>query len=280
MRLWKKKDASGERGQPRRRVVPWWRTRLTLAVVALSMIGGIGGSAWWTWQAGHVERAVSVAKWELIAVSTRLGLTVRDILVVGRRETPRDELLKAVRLARGAPILAFDPEAARQRVESLPWVRSASVERRLPDTVLLHLEEREPLALWQHEGRFALIDHQGTVIEDNGMERFPGLLVVVGDDAPAHAAALQAVLVTQPELMARVKAAVRVGGRRWNLHLDNDIDVRLPELDPAEAWSRLAEYERSHRVLARDVQILDLRLPDRLIVRQRDRPATAGGRET
>ena len=280
MRLWKRKEDSGERGQPRRRVIPWWRTRLTMVLVAGWMIAGLGTGTWWLWNGGHVERAEAVVKWEAIALSTRLGLTVEDILVVGRRETPRDELLKAVRLARGAPILAFDPDAARQRVESLPWVRRASVERRLPDTVLLRLEEREPLALWQHKGRFTLIDHQGSVIEDNGMERFPGLLVVVGDDAPAHAAALQAVLVTQPELMARVKAAVRVGGRRWNLHLDNDIDVRLPEEDPADAWARLAEYERSHRVLARDVQVLDLRLPDRLIVRKRQRPAGASGRKT
>jgi cell division protein FtsQ len=280
MRLWKKKETSAERGQPRRRVVPWWRARLTMVVAALLVLAGGGGGGWWAWQAGHVDRARSVVKWELIAASARLGLTVQDILVLGRRETPRDDLLRAVRLARGAPILAFDPETARQRVESLPWVQSAIVERRLPDTVLLSLVERQPLALWQHKGRFALIDHQGVVIEDDGMERFPGLLVVVGEDAPAHAAALQAVLVTQPELMARVKAAVRVGGRRWNLHLDNDIDVRLPEENPAGAWARLAEYERSHRVLARDVQILDLRLPDRLIVRKRQRPAKAGGRET
>jgi cell division protein FtsQ len=89
--------------------------------------------------------------------------------------------------------------------------------------------------------------------------------------------------MTQPELMVRVRAAVRVGGRRWNLRLDNGIDVRLPEDDPEQAWARLAEYERRHRILARDVRVLDLRLPDRLIVRKRQRPAPSGavgGRQT
>ena len=83
--------------------------------------------------------------------------------------------------------------------------------------------------------------------------------------------------------MDHVKAAVRVGGRRWNLRLKNDIDVRLPEENAAKAWSRLAEYEKTHRVLERDVQILDLRLPDRLIVRKvpkRPRKKTGKKRET
>ena len=72
--------------------------------------------------------------------------------------------------------------------------------------------------------------------------------------------------------MDQVKAAVRIGGRRWNLRLKNDIDVRLPEEDTAKAWARLAEYEKTHRVLERDVQILDLRIPDRLIVRKVRKP--------
>lgn len=283
MKIGRKRKTEG-RGQPRRRVVPWWRARLTIVLLAglvLSALGGGGG--WLLWRDGWVGRTAGQVKWKAIAVSAEIGLSVQDILVLGRRETSRDDLLGAVRLARGAPILAFDPDAARRRVESLPWVRRATVERRLPDTVLLRIEERHPLALWQHKGRFALIDDEGEVIENGGVERFPGLLVVVGAHAPAFASRLRDVLMTQPELMVRVRAAVRVGGRRWNLRLDNGIDVRLPEDDPEQAWARLAEYERRHRILARDVRVLDLRLPDRLIVRKRQRPAPSGavgGRQT
>jgi len=162
-------------------------------------------------------------------------------------------------------------------------VRLATVKRMLPDTVLLGVVEREAIALWQHKGHFALIDHEGTVIEDRGFERFGGLLVVVGKDAPVHAAALLGMLATQPNLLAQVRTAVWVGGRRWNLQLDSGIDVRLPEENPASAWARLAEYERTNRVLARDVEMLDLRLPDRLIVRRSpssDRRPTGLDRET
>ena len=270
----KSKNAkSPKRGQPRRRVVPLWRGREVRGAL-IGLLGGLaGGGGWRIWQSGGISGAIDKAKWKMIALSSDLGFNVGEILVIGRRETARKDLLAAVRLARGAPILAFDLRAARKRVEALPWVKTASVERMLPDTVLLNIEERRPLALWQHKGVFALIDSDGEVILRTGLKRFSDLIVVVGRDAPAQAAELLRTLATEPQLMDRVKAAVRIGGRRWNLRLKNDIDVRLPEENAAKAWARLAEYEKTHRVLERDVQILDLRIPDRLIVRKVPKPA-------
>ena len=259
-------------GKPRRRVVPFWRSRRLRVVLMVLLVSLAGGESWWLWKSGWVQQTVERTKWTLIAASTELGFRVEEILVGGRRETTRKELLGAVRLVRGAPILAFDLEVAKKRLEALPWIKTASVGRMLPDTVMLNVEERRPLALWQHKGVFALIDTDGEVIMKENLDRFSDLLVVVGPDAPLHAAKLLQVLATEPQLMDWVEAAIRVGGRRWNLRLKNDIDVRLPEENTAKAWSRLAEYEKNHRVLERDVQILDLRLPDRLIVRKVPKP--------
>ncbi len=256
------------KGKPRRRVGSVWRSRGMTVVLSVVLLGLLGGGAWWSWKNGAVGQAVDGIKWRLIAASVEIGFRVDDVLVVSRKETARDDLLNAVRLVRGAPILAFDLDAARRRVEALPWIRRATVERMLPDTILVSVEERRPLALWQHRGRFALIDFDGDVIMRSGLDRFGDLLVVVGEGAPEHTAELLSTLGTEPELMKLVKAAVWVGGRRWNIRLEGDIDVRLPEENPASAWERLADYERRHRVLERDVQILDLRIPDRLIVRK------------
>ncbi len=72
---------------------------------------------------------------------------------------------------------------------------------------------------------------------------------------------------SEPDLRRRVTAAVRVGGRRWNVQIEGRIDVRLPEADTAAAWSQLARIERQQGLLSRDVIVIDLRLPDRLVVR-------------
>jgi|GEM_PF-501756 len=199
-------------------------------------------------------------------VSAGIGLRVEDVSVVGRERVSTESLLEALQIRHGSAILAFDAEAARKRLEEISWIEKAVVERRLPNVIYVKVEERRPLALWQHDGKFSVIDAKGvTVVEDAG-GNFSYLPVVIGDDAPGEAEALLMMLATEPDLHKRVTAAVRVGGRRWNLRLDNGIDVKLPEDDPAVAWSNLAELARNQGLLNRDIVGIDLRMTDRMLV--------------
>lgn len=255
-------------GKPRKCAVPVWRRVWFRGAAVALILAIVGGGGVWMTQSGTASRFIEQVKWQGIAVSVRAGLEIQEVLVAGKINAQSSVLLAALGTTRGAPILAFNVELARKRVEGLPWVRRASVERLLPSTIMLSVEERRPLALWQHDGEFALIDYEGQVILREGLGSYSDFLVVVGDDAPQHAANLIETLGSQPELMKHVRAAIRVGGRRWNLRLAGGIDVQLPEDDAPSAWLRLAQYQRSHSVLERDVKIVDLRLPDRLIVRK------------
>jgi len=254
---------------PRRRRSPlgrWTRPALVGGALLLAA-GGIAGAGWRLHASGRLEATVGGADTRLAALSAWFGLAVEDIQVEGRQMTRREDILTALGAGRGTPILSVDPVEAKARLEALPWVRAAAVERRLPDTLFVRLAERQPLAIWQNKGHLALIDVEGAVVTSERLDRYPGLLIVVGEDAPAHAASLIDMLRAEPALAARVTAAVRVGGRRWNVKLDNGIDVQLPEENPAEAWSQLAKLERTNGLLARNIEAVDLRLPDRLVVR-------------
>jgi len=196
-----------------------------------------------------------------------LGLTVSDIRVEGRETTDRETILAALAAGPGTPILAVSPTRAKDQLEALPWVRTAVIERRLPSTLYVRLVERKPLALWQHGGKIELIDRGGDVIPVVRLDQFAKLPMVVGEDAARHAAELLQMLASEPELAARVTAAIRVGDHRWNLRIDNAIDVLLPSDEAANAWSQLARLERSSAILKRDLQTIDLRLRDRLVLR-------------
>ena len=256
-------------GQPRRRVKPMWRRpALISSMLILISIGAGGGAGWWIWHAVSFQDWVGKAKWKFIAGSAKNGFSVREIFVQGRIQTNKDTLLQALRLSRGAPILTFNPEEALARVTALPWIDTAVIERALPDVVYLFLVERRPLALWQHKGRFSLIDTRGGIIPLLDVGRFSNLIIVVGRDAPKHASKLLDTLALAPELAKRVKSAVWVGGRRWDIQMDNDVEVLLPESEAIAAWVQLAEMQEQHRFLEKDVATVDLRLPDRIILRQ------------
>jgi cell division protein FtsQ len=249
----------------RRRKTPRSLRRVVLWGAPLALAAGLGGGALLTGLASPHGQGLAAS---VLALTARLGLAVGNIEVEGRATTDAATILAALDAHQGTPILAVDPARAKRQLEALPWVRSASIERRLPGTIYVRLAERQPLAVWQHDGKQELIVRDGAVIPVPDLSRFAKLPTIVGDDqARRGAAQLIDRLANEPALASRVTAAVLVGDRRWNVRLDNAIDVLLPEDDMTGAWARLAELERNNRLLQHDVQAVDLRLPDRLVVR-------------
>ena len=199
------------------------------------------------------------------------SLTVDDVVIEGRTMTPPGQLRTALGVSIGDRLLGFSLDDARARIERLTWVQNATVERRLPGTVVVTLIERRPFAVWQSGGRFQLIDRAGQVVAEQDPVKdaaaFSVLPLVVGPGAPEAAAALLDQLASLPLLRSRVVAAIRVGERRWNLRLTTGADVLLPEGNELAAMQRLLELQSSQALLDRPVQILDMRGGDRLVVR-------------
>jgi len=257
----------------RRRPRPPWLSPVVVAGAVALMLAGTG---WWLHHSGIVGRAMTAVEQRVLAWTAGCGLAVADIEVEGRHRVSREAVLEALGVAGGTPILAVDVAEAKRRLETIAWVRSAAVERRLPDMLYVRLVERQPLALWQRQGKLVLVDREGVVIPGERPESFADLVILVGNDAPANGATLIDMFQSEKELASHVAAAVRVGGRRWNLRFDSGIDVALPEEDPAGAWRRLAALEQSDGILERDVEMIDLRLPDRLVLRTPEPPKPAG----
>lgn len=254
----------------RRRIAPGLRRAAPWALLVVLAAGAYGIVVLSRLPIGQAMLADAADR--ALAASAALGLVVSDIQVEGRETTDAATIMAALSARRGTPILGVSPSRAKQQLETLPWVRSAAIERRLPGTLFVRLVERRPLAVWQHAGKHELIDREGAVIPVKDLTRFARLPSVVGDDAARHAAKLLDMLAREPELVARVTAAIRVDERRWNLRIDNAIEIMLPEESPGDAWARLAALERANGMLKRDIRSVDMRLPDRLVLRAAGAP--------
>ena len=235
----------------------------------------ISGFGLWSWRSGRLDQFGFHTGEFLHTSAVNIGLTIEDVHLMGRAYTDIADVQEAIGAHEGAAILSIDPLQIKKRLETLPWVESAKVERILPSQLSVSLTERQPIAIWQSNGLHRLIDRNGVEIVGASIEPFADYLpVVTGLDAPEHANELIAILAQEPQLYEQTLAATRVGNRRWDLTLIGDVVVMLPDSDVARAWSILAEAQRRGRLLDRAINRVDLRVSDRIVVTATD-PETA-----
>lgn len=207
---------------------------------------------------GHSMTVVS-------AVTSWSGLGIDEVEITGQSETSEVDVLNALGIGAFPSLVTFDVDAARAGVEALPWVEEASIKKLYPDTLQIAVVERTPFAMWQHDGKVSLIDRDGRVITDAVSDRYAKLPFVVGPGAERRVDEFVELVAGVPEL--KIHAGVLISNRRWNVVLSGGIELLLPEGDPAEALVAAAALDSDSGLLSRDIAAVDLRLPNRLVVR-------------
>ena len=249
------------------RQLKMWKRRIRnwgFALCALFLTGWLAmlGSASGSFEAGRNWVAQKTTETTVDA-----GFKVAEISVTGRNKTNAAEILKAVSVKIGDPILELDPVATKTELERLPWVETATVLRRLPGKILIEITERSPAAIWQNNKQLFLIDKTGKVLSDTIPNEFKNLPMIVGSDAASAVTDILTLLTAEPEISQRLDAATRVSGRRWDLKLKNGVDIKLPEENIGYALRRLAVQQQKAKLLDRRIFTIDLRFTDKIIVR-------------
>ncbi len=243
----------------------WTIKRRIWAVVLILIVAG--ACAFITTPQG--KKTIKQAEQLWAQVQQKSHLELREVPIQGHNRTQLEDINKVLGLTQGMPILDIDLKEKRDALLTLPWIRGVVIERMLPDTIIIQVQEKTPIAIWQHNKKYWPIDEFGHTISDNKTV-IANVLLVVGEDAPKHTPQLIDVLAQYPTVQKHVRSAVRVGKRRWDLYMDDaeqGLVVQLPETDIGNALNRLREFNETGQILDRDINVIDLKLPDRLIIR-------------
>jgi cell division protein FtsQ len=243
-----------------------------LAAATALLIASIGYGAV---KGDHVATIVAGLKDARDTAANAAGFNIRDVSIAGRRQLSETEVLAAAGVTARTSLLFLDVDAARNLLKANPWIAEATVQKFYPGRLQVEIVERDAFALWQREGKIAVISVDGTTLGPFADRRLAALPFVVGPGAEKKARDFLAVLARYPAIRDQVRASILVADRRWNLKLKNGIDVRLPETDPSGALALLAGLDRDKKLLSRDITAVDLRLPDRVTVRLSDTAAQA-----
>jgi cell division protein FtsQ len=201
------------------------------------------------------------------------GFGITEVALSGQQEVGRDAILNSAGVTDRSSLLLLDAAKMRAGLLANPWIAEATVLKLYPSRLRIEIKERVPFALWQKDGVVSLIAADGTVLEPHVPQRFASLPQLVGAGAEKAGQDFLKVLARYPDVAQSVDASVLVAERRWNLHLKGGVDVLLPESNAERALATLTDLNRTKKLLARDIVAVDLRLSDRVIVRQSDAAA-------
>jgi cell division protein FtsQ len=204
------------------------------------------------------------------------GFEVKRVEINGLE---RMERLPVYSVALDQPSMAMplvDLEGTRQRLMRYGWVREARVSRRWPDTLVVEVVEREPAAIWQHNRKLTLIDHDGVVLERVKLDKMPDLPLVIGPAANRHAGELNRLLASTPQVRPMLAGATWVGGRRWDLRFQSGETLALPEGQEAatKALVHFGRMDQAAQLLGRGLVRFDMRVPGKMIVRVSNEPGS------
>lgn len=248
-------------------------------LAVLFVLSGVGYGLWY---GGHGPRLLSELGAGIENIAVAAGFGVKRITVEGQRRTTDAEITTALGAGPSTMMLAFDTDAAKERLEGVSWIKHAQVMRLLPSTLQVVVEEREPFAVWQLDGKTHVIDAEGARLAPALPDAYPTLPVVVGEGAGKAAAALIEALAHYPEVKQELLAGLRVGDRRWTLKLTSGLEIMLPDDNIAHALETYVSVKTGRGLIGKNVAAVDLRLADRVTLRihQSSAAATSGALES
>lgn len=200
-----------------------------------------------------------------------MGFVVEGVDVVGAGRMDERDIYRALGTQPGDYLFKLDVEAARSRIEKLDWVESALVRRLWPSHIVVHVNERQPAAIWQKNNALNVVDSAGDVIHQATPVRFAELPMLVGEGAAQHGQAMLDNVMQYPDIAQYVQALVYVDGHRWDLALKNNGPRVLLSADhPVDDLRVLQKLQATSQILNRQIAWVDLRIGGRVIIRRMD----------
>jgi cell division protein FtsQ len=256
--------SASRRRRPRRRPVARrilprrWRTRRALPL-AIALVSAI--AFWAATDGGSLTRRPAPVIAHIDQLLARVGLGLSEITVTGQQMVSDRAIYDRLALSGTQSIWTVDTEAARRRLEMLPWIRKASLKRVFPDRLLVEITEHKPIAVWRDGARAFAVGANGSVLGEIEAARFARLPVIFGANAAEGAATIIDTVRRLPELNARVAIFQRVAQRRWTLLLKTGRRILLPAEGQAHALLTLLKGPEGGRLIDLDYELLDLRIP-------------------
>lgn len=179
-------------------------------------------------------------------------LALREVRVEGTSRVSAEEVAAALDGQLGVPLALLDFGAIETELGAFPLIRSYVTETLPPDTLVIHVVEREPVGSVAVAGGYQLVDPAGIVLQES-VDRIPGvpLIDLAGAvvSSPAFDSAVQVLLSLPPALLAQVDTI--------SAHTQDDVTLVLAGVGQRVAWGSADDSVQKAALLAALIAVTD-----------------------
>ena len=194
------------------------------------------------------------------------GFIIKNIEIIGIQNLSHDYLKNIINKNNEANIFNINLPIVYKQIIKNSWVKEVSVERILPDTIKIKILEKKPIAIWQNKNGHKLITPNGEVISDGNVNTFKNSFPIIkGHKAKENISSILKVLDTNKKLAKNIWSLSFINERRWDLHFNQGLTVRLPSKEVFIAWKKIAELQQNFNILNLQLTEIDLRNPKQIL---------------
>ena len=220
---------------------------------------------------------ININVWENISAikkDLKLALVERPefMIKVASIDGSSDELANEIReiLPLDFPVSYFDLDIKylHKVVNEIPAVASAAIKISAGGVLQINVAEKSPSFIWRKDNIMSVIDETGSFIRiANSRVDYPKLPLVVGEAADLAVSEISSLMQANEYFKDHVRAFIRVGERRWDLILENNVRIMLPQREFLAAFDRLMLMNEAGQLLSGRLSNIDMRLVVRPTVR-------------
>lgn len=226
----------------------------------------IAGGAFLAWTVAVAAGVPTMLRHQVAVIANDAGFEVVRVDVRGTKNLNERRVYDRVLDIEQRALPLVDLDLLREDLLTLPWVADARVSRQLPDTLVVDIVERQPVAVLRKADRLVLVDGEGRELDVVSRKDAEAYLILAGAGAPERIQPLERLLQSAPALRPQIAEAEWIGNRRWNVHFKTGQVLALPEGDrrASEALIKFAQLDGRNRLLGGKATSFDMRNPPRV----------------
>ena len=194
------------------------------------------------------------------------GFRIENVLITGTRNLSNNYIKDIIEIYKDTSIFNIDLSLIYNKIKQNSWVKEVSIERVLPNIIKIKILENQPIAIWQNKKNNKLITANGDIIFDGNVNDFKNdFPIIKGNKSKENISSILEILETNQNFYENIWSLTFINERRWDLHFNQGLVVRLPSKDIKKAWEKIIKLQKNYNVLSLRLTEIDLRNPKQIL---------------